>query len=232
MKARGEMFSEILVFLRSMRLFSQLSESSILALARASRFHRVDKGKILFFQVDPSESAYIVRSGQISIMLNSIDGREMVINEMRAGDLFGELGVLTNKNRSTSAKARSKSELLIIPGKILSSIVDSDPHFARSVLEVTASRLQTSGEREGALAFMDAQARLARLLLELDQQEKERDYITISQNELADRTGLIRQTVADALGKWRRKSLVITGRGRIVLLDRKALEEIENQLIV
>ena len=79
-------------------------------------------------------------------------------------------------------------------------------------------------------AFLDAQARLARLLLELEKQEQEKGYITISQDELARRTGLIRQTVAKALGKWRRAGWLITGRGRILILNRKALEELETSL--
>ena len=99
-------------------------------------------------------------------------------------------------------------------------------------LDINVNRLQRSSEREGALAFMDAQARLARLLLELDKQEHEKGYITISQEELANHTGLIRQTVAKALGKWRRDGWLITGRGRIMLLNHKALEELENKLLI
>ena len=87
-------------------------------------------------------------------------------------------------------------------------------------------------KREGALAFMDAQARLARLLLELEEQEQDKGYVTISQDELAHRTGLIRQTVAKALGEWRRAGWLITGRGRILILNRKALEGLESNLLV
>jgi CRP-like cAMP-binding protein len=111
-------------------------------------------------------------------------------------------------------------------------VVDDEPQIARRMLEMTATRLQVSSEREGALVFMDAQARLAHLLLELDKQEVDTGYITISQDELAHRTGLIRQTVAKALGNWRRKGYLLTGRGRIVLLNHKALRELENQLII
>jgi CRP-like cAMP-binding protein len=68
--------------------------------------------------------------------------------------------------------------------------------------------------------------------LELEQQEKDAGYITISQDELAHRTGLIRQTVAKTLGKWRRQGLLLTGRGRIVLLDYKTLKELESKLLV
>ena len=232
MTAKEDVVSEILGFLASIPLFSELSESSSLLLARQSKILQVEKGDILFFQSDPSEEAYIVRTGNISIVLNSQDGREMVINEMHSGDLFGELGILTRRSRSTSAMARTKGELLVIPGQAFLKVVESESHFALRILEMTANRLQLSGKRESALAFLDAQARLARLLLELEEQERDKGYVTISQEELAHHTGLIRQTVAKVLGKWRRDGWLITGRGRILILNKKALENLENNLLV
>jgi CRP-like cAMP-binding protein len=232
MMSKRDAGSEVLDFLNSLPLFSSLSPSSLSSLGRECRFKQVEKGGILFFQSDPSDSAFIVRSGKISIILNSPDGREMTINEMHAGDMFGELGIITKKARSTSAIARSKSEVLVIPQRAFTTIVEREPNFAIRILEITAERLQASGKRESALVFMDAQARLAHLLLELNKQEADIGYITISQDELAQRTGLIRQTVAKALGNWRRKGYLLTGRGRIVLLNHKALRELENQLIV
>jgi CRP-like cAMP-binding protein len=232
MKTRGEPALEILSFLGNVPLFSQVAETSSRSLAEASKFQALQKGEMLFLQSDPCESAYIVRTGTISIVLQSADGREMIINEMRSGDMFGELGILTKKSRSTSAVARTNSELLVIPKQAFLKVMDDEPGLARLILELTARRLQMSSERESALVFMDAQARLANLLLELDKQEKETGYITISQDELAHHTGLIRQTVAKALGKWRRQGYLLTGRGRIVLLNHKALREMANQMII
>jgi CRP/FNR family transcriptional regulator, cyclic AMP receptor protein len=232
MKTQVDSSSETVEYLCGIPLFSDLEVTSLIALARTSRFQRVEKGQILFFQSDPSELAYIVRSGNISILLNSPDGREMVINEMHAGDMFGELGILTQRPRSTSAIARSNSELLVIPRQAFLRIIDAEPQLARRMLEITAQRLQRSGERESALAFMDAQARLARLLLELEKGQKDKGYVTISQEELAHRTGLIRQTVAKALGRWRRSGWLITGRGRILILNHGALADLENKLLV
>src|SRR5574341_1629573 len=151
--------SEVLKYLCSLPLFSGLNEVSVMALARSSRFQHVEQGQIVFFQSDPSEFVYIVRFGEISLVLNSPDGREMVINEMHAGDMFGELGILTKSSRSTSAIAHSKSELLVIPRQAFLRIIDDEPQLARLILEITASRLQMSGKRESALAFLDAQAR-------------------------------------------------------------------------
>jgi CRP/FNR family transcriptional regulator, cyclic AMP receptor protein len=224
--------NEVLNFLDNIPLFSQLNKMSMEVLARGSRFQHIKNGGILFFQTDPSEFAYIVRSGEISIVLSSPDGRDMMINNMRRGDIFGELGILTARPRSTSAIAHADTDILVIPGEVFLRIVDAEPSLARRILKITAERLQRSGEREGALAFLDAQARLARYLLELEEKEQDKGYVTISQEELAHQTGLIRQTVAKALGKWRRAGWLITGRGHILILNRKALEDLESKLLV
>lgn len=232
MKTRGDPIPGIQEFLGSIPLFSQISTSSAHSIAETSRWQEVNKGEILFLQSDPCEAVYLVRTGSISIVLNNPDGREMVINEMRSGDIFGELGILTRRSRSTSAVAQSQSVLLVIPRQTFLSVLDQEPQLARALLEITASRLQMSGKRESALAFLDAQARLASLLLALEEQEQDKGYVTISQDELAHRTGLIRQTVAKALGKWRRAGWLITGRGRILILNRKALEDLESSLLI
>ncbi|HSL45436.1 MAG TPA: Crp/Fnr family transcriptional regulator [Anaerolineales bacterium] len=232
MRRNGESAPGVLSFLASVPLFADLSESSLLSLAQQCTFQDVEKGDILFLQSDTSDAAYIVRQGSISIVLHSSDGREMVISEMHTGDLLGELGILTKKSHSTSAIARTKSEVLVIPGRLFRRIIENEHKIALRLLELIAERLQISGQRESALAFMDAQARLARLLLELEEQEHDKGYVTVSQDELAQRAGLIRQTVAKALGKWRRAGWLITGRGRILILNRKALEDLKNNLVV
>jgi CRP/FNR family cyclic AMP-dependent transcriptional regulator len=156
-----------------------------------------------------------------------LDGRKLVINEMRSGDFFGEVGLLTQQPRSSSAFARTDSELLALSRQAFLGILDAEPALVRRMLEMIAARLRESSEREGALAFLDAQGRLARLLLQLGKQELEKGYITISQEELAERTGQTRQTVAKALGHWRRAGWLITGRGRIMLLKHDALTHLE-----
>jgi CRP-like cAMP-binding protein len=217
-------------FLSALPLFTELGESSMALLASMCRYKIIEKGEILYFQGDPSEFVCVVKSGEISISINSQDGRDMVINEMQAGDLFGEIGILTDQPRSTSTIGYTKAELLIIPQQTFLRILDEEPKFVRRLLVITAIRLQMSGERECTLAFKDAQARLAQLLLALDKAEDENGYITISQDELANRTGLIRQTVAKFLGKWRRSGWLLTGRGHIVILNHAALEEIGTNL--
>jgi CRP-like cAMP-binding protein len=229
-KAAADSTEGLTRFLRSVALFSDLKDKALAELAQASQRKKIPKGNYLFFQSDPAEAAYVVRNGSIAIILTSSDGRELLINEMRPGDCFGEVGVLTGLPRSTGALARLNSEVLVIPGAVFLAAMDSEQKLARRVLNTVAERLRSSSERESALVFLDAEARLGRVLLQLDQQFSEEGYVTISQAELAQRTGLTRQTVAKALGKWRRAGWLITGRGRIVVLDHRKLEQLGQQL--
>jgi CRP-like cAMP-binding protein len=214
---------EVISFLRGVPLFSGLDDGVLEALARAGQLCRVPKGRLLFSQSDPAQAFYVVRSGCVAILLDSPDGRELVINEMRAGDGFGELGLITGDPRSTSAMACEASQVLVFPRDDFLALLESQPRLIRRVLETTARRLGVSSELESALAFLDAPARLARLLLQLDRQASAAGYLTLGQEELAQRVGLTRQTVAKALGEWRRAGWLVTGRGKIVLLNRVAL---------
>jgi CRP/FNR family transcriptional regulator, cyclic AMP receptor protein len=227
MRTTGDPVAEASIFLGKIPIFTDLGESSLFMLAQASKSMHFEKGQFIFLQDDPSEKAYLVRTGLISIILESLDGRKLVINEMHSGDFFGEIGLLIKQSRSSSAIARTDSDLLVLPRQVFLAVLDREPALVRRMLEMTAARLRESSERESALAFLDAQGRLARLLLHMGQQELEKGYITISQEELAERTGQTRQTVAKALGRWRRAGLLITGRGRILLLKHAALADLE-----
>lgn len=216
--------AEITRLLQQISLFAGINPS-VIAILEHSCFHKLaEKGTYLFFRGDAADHFYLLLSGEVSIVLTSAEGRELVINEMLAGDFFGELGLLTGQPRSADAVVRKKADLICVPQHEFLAILETEPQVARRLLEVTAIRLSRTSDFQNSLAFLNAHTRLARLLLDLDRQNEENGYITISQEELAHRSGLIRQTVAKTLGQWRRKGWLLTGRGHIVLLNRAALQ--------
>ena len=215
--------SDTITFLKRVSLFADLDERALTVLARVSHTQRVSKGEILLRQDDLAEAAYIVRAGAIAILLTTPDGRELVINEMSPGDCFGELGLLSGQPRSASAVARTASELVVIPRVEFLLELEREPKLMQRLLGTLATRLRASAERESALAFLEAPTRLAQILLQLDRVGSVRGLVSVSQEELAQRVGVARQTIAKILGQWRRAGWLVTGRGKIVLLDRAAL---------
>ena len=215
--------SDLVAFLKRLSLFADLNDAAITALARVCRVRAIPKGRAIFDQGQDADAAFIVRSGCVVVTLNTLDGRELVINEMRAGDLFGEVALLTQSTRTATATTSQASEIIIIPRDEFLAKIAADPNISPHIIQTLAQRLRSSAERESALAFQDAPARLAHTLLELDRQASAQGYVTISQEEISQRIGITRQTTAKILGKWRRAGWIITGRGKLVILDRAAL---------
>jgi CRP/FNR family cyclic AMP-dependent transcriptional regulator len=216
-------------FLRTVPLFLDVSDDVLTLFVRAGRRLRIGQGEILFLQGEPADMMYIVIQGCIAIFLATMDGRELVINEMRPGDCFGELALFTDQPRSTGAMGGEASEVVALHKDVFMQGMKMDPVLMRAVLDTTARRLQVSGERESALAFLSSKARVARVLLMLDQRTGRSGRVKTTQESLAQYVGLTRQTVAKVLGGWRKSGWVSTGRGRIRILDRPALEELAVQ---
>ena len=214
-------FNELL---HNTELFSFLDESKLCQLARSARIIDVKKGGYLFFQGDEADSVYVVARGLIQIVLTNFDGRELVINEMKPGECFGELAIITGQTRSSGALARQDSKVVVIPQSVFKQLLDTEPVLVRKLLDMTSRWLYQSNERESALAFLDAEARLGRVLVKMERDSGAKGYVTISQEALAQRASVTRQTAAKILGKWRRKGWIITGRGHIMILSPQLLE--------
>jgi len=216
-------------------VFAGLPPDSLRRLADACQVVQAEKGVVLFWQEDAAHSVYLVLAGRIVILLSSPHGRELVLSEMREGDLFGENALICGAPRSATAVAREDTRLLRVEGSAFLAALEHDSLLALRLLQLAAARLAASNDRESALVFLAAGARIAHVLLELDRQDAttaDHGYVTISQEEIAQRTGLTRQTVARFLGKWRRDGWLLTGRGRIVLLNRAALQEVQEANLV
>jgi CRP-like cAMP-binding protein len=191
---------QIARFLANTPVFSVTREPILKDLARVASCKSVNAGVVLFTQMDPADYVYLVVSGCVALFLATKDGKELVINEMQPGDCFGELSLITDKPRSTGAMTREPSELLLIPSGSFMAALCADVILMRRVLETTANWLRKSSERESALAFLDADVRIARVLLDLDQKEGSQGFIRITQETLGNYVGLTRQTVARTLG--------------------------------
>ena len=221
--------------IRNTPLLAGLRAENLMRLAQSSRFVTVHKGDYLFLQHDPADALYILCAGEMAVILTSIDGREMLIDELKLGDCFGEVALLASGTRTAGAQAREDCEVLEIAAGAFLSVLDTEPQLARRMLTVATQRLFKSQKRESALAFLDAPARMARVLLEMDEADRhgpDKGYIILSQDELARRTGLSRQTVTSVISRWRKQQWILTGRGRIMLLQRDELRHVQDHSLL
>src|SRR5688572_12790697 len=95
-------------------LFAQLPPEALEELSPRLRRRRYDKGATVFYEGDPGMSLCIVQSGRVKLALTSTEGRELIIDLLGPGDVFGEMALLDGEPRSADAVATETSELLML----------------------------------------------------------------------------------------------------------------------
>ena len=100
-------------------------------------------GQELFHEGDPAGSAYLVESGSIAITTQD-DGREVLLSELGAGAILGEMAVIDAAPRTATARAKSDSVLIELDrGQIAERIDRSDP-VVKSLLEGLLKRYRSA----------------------------------------------------------------------------------------
>ena len=210
------------------RLFRGLPAATIRQISALSIRRSYSHGAIVFSQSDPGDALYGVVTGKIRISASSPDGREVFLNIMEPGDTFGEIALLDGRHRTATASVTAPSELIIITRDHFLELLRREPQLVSHVIQLLCERIRwTSGLAEES-ALLSVPARLARRLLSLGKfhgrETPNGVELTISQEEVARFLGLSRQAINQYLQNWKVRRWVSLGRGKIVIVDKHALQ--------
>jgi CRP/FNR family transcriptional regulator, cyclic AMP receptor protein len=217
--------------LRRSPLFAQLGDDEIDAILAHANVTRYAAGNQIFAKGDPGNSMMAVLKGRVMISAPSTDGRQVVLTVFRDGEVFGEIALLDGKERTADATAMADCELLVVPRRSLLSLLERRPEISISLLIVLCERLRRTNEQVEDLAFLDLEARIAKVLVRLAEENGEGGAPTrpvgvkISQRALGELVGGSRESVNKHLQDWKRSGIIDLGKGAIVIRDLKALAE-------
>jgi CRP/FNR family transcriptional regulator len=121
-----------------------------------------------------------------------------------------------------TARAMSSVICLLLPRVALRDLIDRYPALAHAVLRDLASQLRELVILVEDLAFRSVRERLARQLL----REASEGLAEITHQELAERSGTIREIAGRALRQFAQEGLVRLERGRVIVLDPGGLARI------
>lgn len=103
------------------------------------RIKKYQPGQLIFSQGNEADCAYIVESGEVEILVMH-NSEEQIISTLSSGELFGEMGVMDNSPRTTSARAKTEVTLLRIHRQqITERMLSADP-IIKSLVETLLSR--------------------------------------------------------------------------------------------
>jgi CRP/FNR family transcriptional regulator len=195
--------------------------------AGAKRLH-IPARSTFHHEGEDSPHFELVLAGLIRVQVSAADGRTMTVRYCRAGALLGVATLYARVSRPFGIQALSDSELLRFRPELVRGWADRDARVARALLTETSERVLAFVAEFSGHAFANVRQRIARHLLDLasDQQRPDGLVAQISQQELADAVGTVREVVVRVLRELRAEGVVQTGRDGIVISDPETLSRI------
>lgn len=213
-------------------LLRHLNREELRRLAATTTLSNHARGEVIFQKGDPGDRMIAVVRGRVKICSHSIDGKELILNIIERGGLFGEIALFDGEPRTADAIALDDTDLLSLERAKFYPFLHENPDLALRLLAVVCKRLRETSEHLEATLFREAPSRLARCLLRLAQGfGKKIDGgtlldIKLSQQQLGNYVGISRETVNKQLGEWQRDGLITITSSNIMLLNKPALEEV------
>jgi CRP/FNR family cyclic AMP-dependent transcriptional regulator len=208
-------------------LFAHISDEEAASISRATRERIYPKNSVIVFEDDPGDALFVVKSGQVKVVLISEDGREVILSVLGEGDFFGEMSLIDDQPRSAHVIAMEDSRLLVLYREDFHRCLERTPRIALGLLRALSRRLRSADDKIGGLVLLDVPGRVARLLLELaDDGNGTTISRSITHHTIAQMIGSSRETVSRTIRTFTENGLLTVSKQTIEIVKRTELESL------
>jgi CRP/FNR family transcriptional regulator len=189
-------------------------------LAAGGRQVDVPLGVVVYAESDAERFGVIVR-GLLRVYMHTSDGRQVTVRYVRRGGLLGA-PALVGGPAPVSVQALTSSAAYFMDVAAVRRLARQDPAVAWALAEESVHRLYDVLEELAGNTFATVRQRVVRHLLDLAASRPASDgrlAALVSQQELANGVGSVREVVARVLHELRAASLIRTSPGRVEILD-------------
>jgi CRP-like cAMP-binding protein len=118
----------------SLTIFRDLDKKELETIQKHIFEQNVKKDSILFVEDMPGEFLYIILSGRVDIVKETIDKEKIVLASMGADEIIGEMSLIDSQPRSATGVTSEDSVLLVIKKQNFDEMLQSDPRIAAKLL--------------------------------------------------------------------------------------------------
>ena len=212
--------------------------SSIAAIVRAELLHQDGVIKFapnrrfttLYSEGSPADSVLFLESGLVKICKRGEEGKEIILQIVAPGELFGEQALGTEQTRSAAAEVLQDGAIYLFPKDLFIRFCDSHPEMWRYVSQLLVMRKRELEKKIELLCMRDVEYRILHYMAELaaafgSKLDGHEYALPLSQGELASLIGATRETTSTTLNLLARRGLIRLGRRQLVL---SSLEGVRN----
>lgn len=213
--------------IKAVPIFKNLSSDEIDEIIMISNHQKLDKGELIYRSGDQLNSLYVIHKGKIKITRLSDDGKEQVIRILSHGDFLGELALFNEAKVTTYAEAIEPTVICLVDRNRLKKLMNTSPTLSLKMMDELSKRLEKAEALIETSNLYSAQAKVARLLLDLEKNGFVYFYTT--KVNLASNLGITPETFSRKLKELEEDRLIkIVNHKSIRILDKEGIEYLIN----
>ena len=186
---------------------------------------RFRAGQIISDRPGGISSVGMIVSGQVEVYSVALDGKDVQLNTLTAGECFGVCNLLAGTDLETVLRCGEDTEVLYIPKPALRACMERDAGLAMRYAVLCNRKLQFLLRRIELLTMQSCRGRLIAHLLE-QQDEKGVVRLAGSREDLARRLGVSRAALFRELSALQSMGAAAVDGNSIRIQDRPLLEEL------
>jgi putative ABC transport system ATP-binding protein len=139
--SRVEVGESILIceFLKKCPIFAQQTPSELTEIAQKMAYEKFPRGGVVFRQGDEGDKFYLIREGQVEVLIDGPDGLKPVAR-LEQGNIFGETSLLKHQPRNATIRAVDEVELCVLGREDFQAAMERSVSFRDQLLRTYAGR--------------------------------------------------------------------------------------------
>lgn len=202
-------------FLRQFPLFKDLTDTEITPLIDLMDTKIYPKDTFVFMKDEPITKVYFILEGEVKIFQTSVEGKEQIVNMLKAPDMFPHQGLFRQGNYPANAQINKDAKLMFISIADFEQFLLIYPHVSIKMFRILGEIIIDLQTRLQEKILLTTYEQIVMLLLRLTnnygkQLNEEEFQITINftNQELANMIGSSRETVSRTLTALRKEGLI------------------------
>lgn len=191
-----------------------------------------DKGEIIHSEGTDCTRLFFVQSGRVKIYRMASSGREQILEMLAPGDTCACNPGNASWYCTSTAEAVIPSRVWFLSRERYIQMVQKNSKLTQALNQLFAKRLQCFSNIIEEVSLKDSKKRLIKFLLDmLEERQKSavhKDilYITSTREEISQRLGTARETVARHISDLKRKKLIDVKPHQIIIRNKEGLEKL------
>ncbi len=217
-----------IALLKKIELLDSLSREELKEISAAFLIRKVTKNELVLHETDANNFMYLVLAGGVKVVQTSLDGNEIILAIHESGQFFGEISLIDGRTSPAAVISAQESLIALISKKDFFRLIEKYAKIRDKLLQIMCFRLRDSWEKIRMLTMKDPAERIKALFLGLCRGCSEKSIqqgtvlkVKLTHQNIADMTGLTRETVTRILNKWQSSGKISMLENKYIRLDSK-----------